>query len=98
MSNYTEQQVTDLMAARGISRKSAVQFLRRQGKKAAPAPVAKKTRKGRGKPFDVDKAIALYKEKVTVPNIAVALGYKPGQGQNRTRAALRAAGVYKEKA
>jgi|SRR5579859_593798 len=98
MSKLNEQQVTDLMAARGISRKSAVQFLRRQGKKAAPAPVAKKTRKDRGKPFDIDKAIALYKQGITVPNIAVELGYKKGQGQNRTRGALRTAGVYKERA
>jgi len=96
-SQYSEQQIQERMA-RGVSRKSAIQFLRRQGKKSTPAPVAKKVRKGRsGKPFDTEKAVALYAKGITVPNIAVELGYKKGQGQNRTRAALRAAGVYKER-
>lgn len=48
-------------------------------------------------PFDTAKAVALYQQGQKIVDIAVALGYPRGQGNNRTRAALKAAGVYKEK-
>lgn len=154
MAKTSEETLKELMEVRGINRKSAVQFLRRQAKKAvvvtpsatlatfekpaaapesrahvatleletlppaqsvapirqpdelnarleelgdkAPHIAAAKQRKVR-KDFDTAKAIAFYQQGIAVPKIAEFLGYKPGQGQNRTRTALRAAGVYKEK-
>ena len=132
MTKHAQETLAELMQIRGINRKSAVQFLRRQSKKASiavvpapesrahvamleletlpPAPVvvvdmAKAEervladavqRKARGT-FDTAKAVALYQQGIKIPAIAVALGYPKGQGQNRTRAALRLAGVYKER-
>jgi hypothetical protein len=49
------------------------------------------------KEFDTAKAVALYQQGQKIVDIAVALGYPRGSGNNRTRAALKAAGVYKEK-
>jgi len=47
-----------------------------------------------GQPFDITKAVELFKQGMKVVDIAVALGYPRGQGNNRTRKALREAGVY----
>jgi hypothetical protein len=41
------------------------------------------------------RAVALYQEGKKVSEIAVALGYERGHGQNRVASALIAAGVYK---
>ena len=48
--------------------------------------------------FDATKAAALYKAGTGIADIAVEMGYKRGQGQNRTRAALAKAGVWKKNA
>lgn len=53
-------------------------------------------RRARNTGFDAAKAVELYKAGTKVVDIAVALGYERGQGQNRTRAALKAAGVLVE--
>lgn len=46
--------------------------------------------------FDAKRAVELYQAGGKVVDIAVAMGYKRGQGQNRTRTALIKAGVYKQ--
>lgn len=43
--------------------------------------------------FNPAKAVALFKRGMAVPLIATRFGYRYGQGQNRTRRALRKAGV-----
>ena len=48
--------------------------------------------------FNADRTIGLYLAGKSVPEIARSFGYAPGTGQNRTRAVLIAAGVYKSKA
>lgn len=71
----------------------------------ASVAAAKESAKGdkpKGKPgrkplvtkFDVDKAVAMYQEGAKVTDIAVAMGYPKGHGQNRVRLALMARGVY----
>ena len=45
--------------------------------------------------FDSRRAVALYAAGNKVVDIAVSMGYARGQGQNRVRAALVKAGVYK---
>lgn len=45
--------------------------------------------------FDVAKIIALYKSGKPVSAIAVAIGFPPNCGQNRTRRVLEQAGIYK---
>lgn len=45
--------------------------------------------------FNADRAIRLYKKGKFVSDIAVAMGYERGHGQNRVRTALMSAGVYK---
>ena len=47
--------------------------------------------------FDADEVVRLYEAGHKVVDIAVAMGYPRGHGQNRTVAALRKAGVYKAK-
>lgn len=46
--------------------------------------------------FDRARAVALYAAGNKVVDIAVSMGYARGQGQNRVRAALIKAGVYKK--
>jgi hypothetical protein len=48
--------------------------------------------------FDVAKIIALYKSGKPVSAIAVAIGFPPNCGQNRTRRVLEQAGIYKRTA
>lgn len=48
--------------------------------------------------LDVAKIIALYKSGKPVSQIALAIGYPPNCGQNRTRRVLEQAGIYKQKA
>jgi hypothetical protein len=48
--------------------------------------------------FDVAKIIAAYKSGKPVSAIAVAIGFPPNCGQNRTRRVLEQAGVYKRTA
>lgn len=45
--------------------------------------------------FDVAKIIAAYKSGKPVSAIAVAIGFPPNCGQNRTRRVLEQAGIYK---
>jgi len=45
--------------------------------------------------FDAEAAVAMYKAGTGISDIAVAMGYERGSGQNRTRAALAKAGVWK---
>lgn len=45
--------------------------------------------------FDAARCVELYKSGKRVVDIAVAMGYNRGHGQNRVRAALVKAGVYK---
>jgi hypothetical protein len=45
--------------------------------------------------FDLAKIIALYKSGKPVSAIAVAIGFPPNCGQNRTRRVLEQAGLYK---
>lgn len=51
----------------------------------------------KGMVFSAEKAVAMYKAGTKTTDIAVAMGYKRGQGQNRTRAALVKAGVLPER-
>lgn len=44
--------------------------------------------------FNPARAVKLYKANSSVADIAVAMGYPRGHGQNRVRAALMSAGVY----
>jgi len=46
--------------------------------------------------FDVKRIVRMFKAGKNVSQIAQAIGYPKGHGQNRTRAALEEAGVYKE--
>jgi hypothetical protein len=46
--------------------------------------------------FNVKRIVKLYKEGKNVSQIAQAMGYPKNTGQNRTRAALVFAGVYKK--
>jgi hypothetical protein len=48
--------------------------------------------------FDVAKIIALYNSGKPVSAIAIAIGFPPNCGQNRTRRVLEQAGVYKRTA
>ena len=48
-----------------------------------------------GVKFDVEKAVRLYKEGKSISDIAKAMGYPKGKGNNRTHAALMKAGVAK---
>jgi hypothetical protein len=48
--------------------------------------------------LDVAKIIALYKSGKPVAQIALAIGYPPNTGNNRTRRVLEQAGIYKQKA
>jgi hypothetical protein len=48
--------------------------------------------------FDVKRIVRLYRARKNVSQIAQAIGYPVGHGQNRTRAALVMAGVYKKPA
>jgi hypothetical protein len=47
--------------------------------------------------FNVTRIVKLYKDGKNVSQIAQAVGYPKGAGQNRTRTALVFAGVYKKK-
>lgn len=62
--------------------------------KAAPAAIPG-TRKTKG--YDVTLAVAMYAEGKTIQEIAAAQGFAPGNGLNKTRVALREAGVWKGK-
>lgn len=70
-----------------------------QKRKAAQQPkrVAKAEGNQTGLQGDAYTAevVRRYKDGEKVKDIAVAMGAKPGQGQNRCRTALKAAGVYK---
>jgi hypothetical protein len=66
-------------------------------KQAKEITVGKATKYKRVK-FDVAKIIALYKSGKPVAQIALAIGYKPNTGQNRTRRVLEQAGIYKSTA
>jgi hypothetical protein len=46
--------------------------------------------------FDADKCVAMYKAGSRVVDIAVAMGYERGHGQNRVRRVLLKAGIYKQ--
>ena len=46
--------------------------------------------------FNVKRIVKLYKDGKNVSQIALAIGYPKGTGQNRTRAALVFAGAYKK--
>jgi hypothetical protein len=46
--------------------------------------------------FDPDKCVAMYKSGSRVVDIAVAMGYERGYGQNRVRNVLLKAGIYKQ--
>lgn len=48
--------------------------------------------------FAVAKIIALYKSGKPVSRIALAIGFPPNCGQNRTRRVLEQAGIYKRTA
>jgi hypothetical protein len=48
--------------------------------------------------FNVKRIVRLFKSGQNVSQIAQAIGYPKGAGQNRTRAALVFAGVYKKEA
>jgi hypothetical protein len=48
--------------------------------------------------FNVARIVKLYKAGKNVSQIAQAIGYPAGHGNNRTRAALEQAGVYKKPA
>jgi hypothetical protein len=48
--------------------------------------------------FDVRKIVRLFKAGKNVSQIAQAIGFPKNAGQNRTRAALVKAGVYKKPA
>jgi hypothetical protein len=45
--------------------------------------------------FDMKRIVRLYKAGKNVSQIAQAIGYPAGHGNNRTRTALEKAGVYK---
>lgn len=61
-----------------------------------PAPEPKQVKHSRH-PFDAALAVHLYNQGTRVVDIAVAMGYERGHGQNRTVIALKKAGVYKPK-
>jgi hypothetical protein len=48
--------------------------------------------------MDVARIIAAYKSGKPVSAIALAIGFPPNCGQNRTRRVLEQAGIYKQKA
>jgi hypothetical protein len=48
--------------------------------------------------LDVAKIIAMYKSGKQVSAIALAMGFPPNCGQNRTRRVLEQAGIYKRTA
>ena len=48
--------------------------------------------------MDVAKIIAMYKDGKLISEIAVACGYPPNTGQNRTRRIIEKAGLYKRPA
>ncbi len=67
-------------------------------------PKAAKSQKGaalaerdakRGIKLDVDKAVAMYKAGKTISEIAQAMGFPKGSGNNRTHAVLVQAGARK---
>jgi predicted SprT family Zn-dependent metalloprotease len=60
---------------------------------AAPKALAQATANMQ---WDAARVVELYSAGTKVPDIAVALGYERGHGQNRVRAALMKAGVYKK--
>jgi hypothetical protein len=67
-------------------------------RKSAKKPAAKKTRKPEMDPKKfAARAVRLYGAGKKVSEIAVALGYERGHGQNRVAKALIAAGFYKGK-
>jgi colicin import membrane protein len=88
------------VAAKAKQDAKAAKKAEREAAKAAAAANAPAntddTRRARNTVFDAAKAVELYKAGTKVVDIAVALGYERGQGQNRTRAALKAAGVLVE--
>jgi hypothetical protein len=49
----------------------------------------------RGITLDVDKAVKMYKDGKTISEIAQAMGFPKGSGNNRTHAALVKAGARK---
>lgn len=49
-----------------------------------------------GQRFDPDQCVAMYKTGIRVVDIAVAMGYERGHGQNRVRNVLLKAGIYKQ--
>ena len=62
-----------------------------------PAKTAKKHKKGTryAVKFDHNKILALFKAGKNLTDIAEAIGFPRGVGQNRTAAVLIKAGVYK---
>ena len=66
-------------------------------KKAAKPEAEKAARVERidGVKFNIDKAVSMYKSGKAVSEIAQAMGYPKGKGNNRTHAALVAAGAAK---
>lgn len=71
---------------------------KKQTKKAAPASkkeiaVGTTTKKYADVKFDTARIIALHKEGKNVSQIAQAIGYPKGHGNNRTRRVLVAAGL-----
>jgi hypothetical protein len=66
-------------------------------KESKEITVGKATKYKRVK-FDVAKIVALYKSGKPVSQIALAIGFPPNCGQNRTRRVLEQAGVYKRTA
>jgi hypothetical protein len=71
--------------------------MKKQSKEIKEITVGKAVKFKRVK-FDVAKIIALYKSGKPVSAIAVAIGFPPNCGQNRTRRVLEQAGIYKRTA
>ncbi|MFB3917257.1 MAG: hypothetical protein ACE14M_11045 [Terriglobales bacterium] len=80
------------------SKKSGKPVKKARAAAKTPAPkAAAKTVPQLGREQLAARAVALYQEGKKVSEIAVALGYERGHGQNRVANALIAAGVYKGK-
>jgi hypothetical protein len=104
-------EIQQVQEQRSLTRKSAIQFCTRKWKAqaTAPAPATKPAKKVKAsKPakahkstaypdvhFNVERIVRLFKEGKNVSEIAQAVGYPKGHGNNRTRAALVKAGLIK---
>lgn len=80
---------------RGTIQKRIRKILREAGVTRPKVLKIKPVKKQKRRPFDSPRAEALYRAGWRVVDIAVALGYQRGHGQNSVRRYLLMAGVYK---